>query len=58
MDVILGDNPFFGVNHRSQEKASEYLERKGDFSAAAEVISRAHKHGVRRIMLSNHGDLP
>lgn len=57
MEVILGDNPFFGVNHRSQVKAAEYLDGKGDFSAASAVICSAYKCGVRRMMLSNHADL-
>ena len=38
MEVILGDNPFFGVNHRSQRKAAEYLADKGDFASAASVL--------------------
>lgn len=58
MEIILGDNPFFGVNHRSQKKAAEYLDEKGDFSKAVEVIVAAQSVGVDRVMLSNHADLP
>lgn len=57
MEVILGDNPFFGVNHRSQVKATEYLEGKGDFTSASEVIRCAHDLDVRKMMLSNHADV-
>ena len=57
MEIILGDNPFFGVNHRSQEQAAKYLDEKGDFSNAVEVIRAAQSVGVNKVMLSNHADL-
>jgi hypothetical protein len=58
MELILGDNPFFGINHRSQAKASKYLEGKGDFGSASDVVECAYELGVRRMMVSNHADLP
>lgn len=58
MKLILGDNPFFGVNHLSQEKAAKYLEQKGDFSTASGVVRCAYELGIRRLMVSNHVDLP
>jgi len=52
MRVILGDNPFFGVNHRTGSKVLESAEKR--FSAAADVIATANRLGVKTLMLSTH----
>lgn len=52
MRVILGDNPFFGVNHRTGSKMLDSAERR--FGSAAQVMVTAQKGGVRTLMLSTH----
>jgi len=54
MRVILGDNPFFGVNHRTGSKVLDSAEER--FSSAAEVMVTAERCGVRTLMLSTHPD--
>ena len=55
MKIIIGDNPFFGVNHKvgSKKLASE-TER---FEQASEVIKEFKINGVDEIMVSNHPSL-
>ncbi len=55
--LILGDNPFFGINHRSGEKANEYSSIKSDFRVAANVIEEASRNGINRLMVTTHAEL-
>lgn len=52
--VILGDNQFFGINHRSQEKAEEMLKRFGNLDNIFEVYDNAFDCGVNAIMLNSN----
>lgn len=52
MKIILGDNPFFGVNHRAGSKPLDSEEIR--FSQAAEVIAKALESGIDTMMLSTH----
>lgn len=52
--VILGDNQFFGINHRSQEKAEEMLKRFGNIDNIFEVYDNAFDCGVKAIMLNSN----
>jgi len=52
--VILGDNQFFGINHRSQEKAEEMLKRFGDLDNIFEVYDSAFDCGVKAVMLNSN----
>lgn len=52
--IILGDNQFFGINHRSQEKAEEMLKRFGDIDNIFEVYDNAFDCGVRAVMLNSN----
>lgn len=52
--VILGDNQFFGINHRSQEKAEEMLKRFGNIDNIFEVYDNAFDCGVRAVMLNSN----
>ena len=56
--LILGDNPFFGINHRSGDKAKEYSKIKSDFSVAANVVVEAAKSDITGLMVSTHAELP
>jgi hypothetical protein len=50
--VIMGDNPFFGVNHRAGSKPLE--DEATRFAAAANVLNSASRCGVHSLMLSTH----
>ena len=52
--VILGDNQFFGINHRSQEKAEEMLKRFGNIDNIFDVYDNAFDCGVKAIMLNSN----
>lgn len=52
--AILGDNQFFGINHRSQEKAEEMLKRFGNIDNIFEVYDNAFDCGVKAVMLNSN----
>jgi hypothetical protein len=52
--IILGDNQFFGINHRSQEKAEEMLKRFGNIDYIFEVYDNAFECGVKAVMLNSN----
>ena len=54
MDYILGDNPFFGVNHRVGSKALESKVQR--FEKATEVIMASLNNGFSGFMLSSHSE--
>lgn len=52
--LLFGDNQFFGVNHMSEEKARQQLERFRDTSAIMEVLDVAYDLGIRTFMCTTH----
>ena len=52
--IILGDNQFFGINHRSQEKSEEMLKRFGNIDNIFEVYDNAFDCGVKAVMLNSN----
>lgn len=52
--IILGDNQFFAVNHKSQEVAFAQAERFGTDEAILAVMRAAYDRGVRAMMLHAH----
>ena len=52
MDYFLGDNPFFGVNHRVGSKSLGDQEER--FDNACAVIVKSLHHGFSGFMLSSH----
>lgn len=52
--VILGDNQFFGINHRSQEKAEEMLKRFGNIDNIFDVYDNAFDCGIKAVMLNSN----
>ena len=52
MKIVLGDNPFFGVNHLAGSKVLENEALR--FSDAASVIDSASRAGIDTFMISNH----
>lgn len=58
--IILGDNPFFGVNHASAEKSKAYYQnmQKRDWSSALATMRAAQKQGIDHFMVSTHAEAP
>jgi hypothetical protein len=52
--VILGDNPFFGVNHRSEEMGMESARRFQETKAILDVLDAAYDAGIRGFSFSTH----
>ena len=52
--IVFGDNQFFGINHRSQEKAEEMLKRFGSLDRIFEVYDAAFDCGVKAVMLNSN----
>ena len=52
--IVFGDNQFFGINHRSQEKAEEMLKRFGNIDNIFEVYDNAFECGVKAVMLNSN----
>ena len=52
--IIFGDNQFFGINHRSQEKAEELAKRFSDLKNILKVYDDAIDCGVSAIMLNSN----
>ncbi len=52
--IVFGDNQFFGINHRSQEKAEEMLKRFGNIDNIFDVYDNAFDCGVKAVMLNSN----
>jgi hypothetical protein len=52
--LLFGDNQFFGVNHRSEEKARTQAMRFQDIEAIISVLDDAYDEGVRSFMCTTH----
>lgn len=52
--IVFGDNQFFGINHRSQDKAEEMLKRFGNIDNIFEVYDNAFECGVKAVMLNSN----
>jgi len=55
--VFLGDNPFFGVNHLSQELARQKATKSQNFDNILEVMNYSFNLGVKRMVISTHPEL-
>lgn len=53
-NILLGHNPFFGVDHLSNERGNAKANRFEDPEKIVEILQYAHGHGVRGMMLSTH----
>lgn len=56
MKIILGDNPFFNVNHRTGGKKTST--DTSPFETATEVMSEAVKNSIDTLMLSDYETAP
>jgi hypothetical protein len=52
--ILLGHNPFFGVNHLSAERGAATAERFEDAQRIADMLLHCHGLGVRAMMMSTH----
>jgi len=52
--IILGHNPFFGVDHLSQERGNEKAKRFEDVRHIVDMIRHCDGLGVQGIMMSTH----
>lgn len=52
--VVFGDNQFFGINHRSQDKAEELLKKFSDINNIFEVYDNAFSCGINAVMLNSN----
>lgn len=52
--VVFGDNQFFGINHRSQDKAEELAKKFSDINNIFEVYDNAFDCGVKAVMLNSN----
>ena len=53
----MGDNPFFGVNHLSQEIARQKAIKSQNFDNILEVMNYSSNLGVNRMVVSTHPEL-
>ncbi|MBQ0120807.1 MAG: hypothetical protein KBT13_06775 [Bacteroidales bacterium] len=52
--IVFGDNQFFGINHRSQEKAEEMMKRFSKLQNILDVYDNAFECGVKAVMLNSN----
>lgn len=56
-EILLGDNPFFGIDHLSQERARERIEILKGFQKITEVMEFVTTMGVKGFVVSTHPQL-
>ena len=52
--IIFGDNQFFGINHMSEKKALEQIEKFSSLESITKVIDCAYDLGIRGFMLNTN----
>ncbi len=52
--ILLGDNPFFGVDHLSQERAREKATKSQNFDNELDVIRYSLDLGIKGMVVSTH----
>lgn len=57
IEILLGDNPFFGIDHLSQERARERLKLITGFDKITEIIEYVNSMGVKGFVVSTHPEL-
>jgi len=55
--LYLGDNPFFGVNHLSQEFARKKADKSQDFENIKQVMNFSLSMGIKKMVVSTHPEL-
>jgi len=57
VSILLGDNPFFGVDHLSQDRARQKAKTSQNFDNALKVIKYSFNMGVNGMVVSTHPTL-
>jgi len=52
--ILLGDNPFFGIDHLSQERARKRMQKLNTFSKMTDVMEFVSSLGVKGFVVSTH----
>ena len=52
--IVFGDNQFFGINHRSQDKAEEMAKKFSELNNILKVYDDAFDCGVNAVMLNSN----
>jgi hypothetical protein len=52
--IIFGDNQFFAINHRSEDKEAELSRRFGNVEAIIAVLDAAYEAGIHALMLNTN----
>ena len=53
-EILLGDNPFFGIDHLSQERARQRMQVINTFSKITDVMEYVSSFGVKGFVVSTH----
>lgn len=57
IEILLGDNPFFGIDHLSQERARLRLDMLNNFNKITDVMKFVSDLGVKGFVVSTHPQL-
>jgi len=57
LEILLGDNPFFGIDHLSQERARQRMESLKGFDEITKKIEAVTELGVKGFVVSIHPQL-
>jgi len=57
LELLLGDNPFFGIDHLSQERARKRLESFNGLDKIIEIMEFVLSLGVKGFVVSTHPQL-
>ena len=52
--IIVGHNPFFGVDHLSQKRGNQKALQFEDVARIIDVLKYADSNGVKAMMMSTH----
>ena len=56
-EILLGDNPFFGIDHLSQEKARKRMTVLTGYEKISDVMEFVSNLGVKGFVVSTHPQL-
>ena len=57
VELLLGDNPLFGIDHLSQERARKRMERVDGLDKVVEIMEFVSSLGVKGFVVSTHPNL-
>lgn len=57
IEILLGDNPFFGIDHLSQDRARKRMEILNGLDKIIEIIQLSLDSGIKGFVVSTHPQL-